>query len=117
MADINSREAVEKLVNEFYNKVQMDEVLAPLFAHLNWPHHLPVMYNFWSSILLGDQTYEGNPFQKHVSLPVVSLHFERWLKLFHQTIRENFAGPKAEEAITRAQNIATLFQHKLGLIK
>lgn len=30
---------------------------------------LPIMYNFWSSMLLGDQSYRGHPFKKHHPCP------------------------------------------------
>lgn len=113
--DIRERKDVELLVNEFYQKILGDEFLSPVFSHVDWPHHFPIMYNFWSSLLLGDKTYEGNPFQKHVHLAIDERHFERWLDHFKTTVNENFAGEKANEAIQRAQSIAGIFKHKLGL--
>jgi hemoglobin len=115
--DILNRDSVKLLVDKFYDKVQTDPLLSPVFSHVDWPHHLPTMYNFWSSILLGDQTYQGNPLQKHLALPVTAEHFNQWLSLFHQTVNENFEGEKAEEAKQRAQSIASLFQFKMGLNK
>ncbi len=113
--DIESRKDVEILVNRFYDKVKEDELLGPVFSHLNWPDHLPVMYNFWSSILLGDQSYSGNPLQKHLALQVRSEHFTRWLLLFKETINENFSGRTSQEAKIRADSIAGIFQFKMGL--
>src|SRR5688572_4242998 len=95
--DITTREDIKLLVNRFYEKVNKDSLLSPVFSHVDWPHHLPIMYDFWSSMLFGDQTYRGNPFQKHLPLPIKSQHFEQWLKLFTETVNENFAGEKAEE--------------------
>ena len=117
LTDINTRADIEQLVNNFYERVKTDPVLAPKFSHVDWVKHLPVMYNFWSSMMLGDQSYQGNPFQKHINLPIGREHFSEWLHLFIQTVDENFAGEKSEEIKTRAQNIAILFQHKLGLLK
>ncbi len=114
MKDIKDRKDIELLVNSFYSKVKNDESLAPKFQHLDWPKHLPIMYNFWSSMLLGDQSYQGNPFQKHLALSIGAHHFDRWLKLFHQTVDENFAGSKAEETKSRAQSIAGVWQYKLA---
>jgi len=114
--DILTRADIELLVNHFYDKVKQDTLLAPVFAVVDWPHHLPVMYNFWSSMLLGDQTYLGNPFQKHVHLAINSAHFNRWLELFKRSVDEHFAGFKADEVKSRAQNIAGVFQHKMGLL-
>ena len=116
MKDITSREDIILLVNSFYEKVNQDDLLKPIFSHVDWPAHLPTMYNFWSSMVLGDQSYQGNPFQKHVHLAIDSSHFNRWLELFTQTVNENFAGFKAEEVKSRAQNIAGVFQHKMGLL-
>lgn len=115
--DITSRDDIKVLVDSFYQKVNSDELLAPIFSHVDWPKHLPIMYNFWSSMLLGDQSYMGNPFQKHVHLAIDAAHFNTWFELFTQTVDEHFAGPKADEAKSRAQSIAGVWQHKLGLLK
>lgn len=114
---LESRESVELLVNEFYEKVKADELLAPVFAHVHWPEHLPVMYKFWASMLLGEQSYQGSPFEKHKNLAVQSGHFERWVYLFKKTIDEHFVGAKAEEAKERGQHIAAVFQYKMGLLQ
>ena len=113
--DILIREDVIVLVDSFYDKVRSDELLMAVFEHVNWPEHLPIMYNFWSSMLLGDQSYLGNPFQKHQHLKIDTAHFARWLELFTQTIDENFAGRTADEAKSRAVSIASIFQHRLGI--
>lgn len=115
MTEIQTRSDIILLMDRFYEKVKQDQLLAPVFAHLDWPKHLPIMYNFWSSMLLGDQSYQGNPFQKHIGLPIGPQHFEQWLRIFTTTIDENFTGAIAEEAKGRAQSIAGIFQHKLGL--
>ncbi len=117
MEDIGSREDVKLLVDSFYKKATGDELLGPVFAHVDWQHHLPIMYNFWSSILLGDQSYRGNPLLKHMPLEINSSHFDRWLHLFSETVDEHFKGTCAEEAKNRASNVANLFQHKMGLVK
>jgi len=115
--DIQSRSDVEILVNEFYKKVNADELLAPVFAHVDWPKHLPIMYNFWSSILLGDMSYSGSPLAKHMNLPITKEHFTRWLELFTATVDSLFRGFNASEAKTRALTVSNLFQHKMGLDK
>lgn len=116
MSDITTRKNIEILVGAFYNKVKDDTLLAPVFAHVDWEKHLPIMYDFWSSMLLGDMSYKGSPFQKHMGLPIAAEHFSQWLKLFIATVDENFVGPKAEEVKTRANSIANVFQYKLGLV-
>ena len=117
MKDLDTRSNIELLVRLFYDTVNADPLLAPVFAHVDWVKHLPIMYDFWTSMLLGDMSYKGNPFQKHIGLPITAEHFSQWLKIFVATVDENFTGPKAEEAKTRANSIAGIFQHKLGLLK
>lgn len=113
--DIETREHVVLLVNSFYEKVKADSLLGPVFSHVDWPNHLPIMYNFWSSMLLGDRSYLGNPLQKHLPLKISKQHFERWLELFKTTVDEHFRGDKAEETKMRAESIAGIFQFKMGL--
>ena len=115
MTDIVTRADVETLVNTFYDRVKADALLGPVFAHVDWPHHLPIMYNFLSTFLLGDQSYTGSPFAPHMKLTITADHFSRWLALFTATVDNTFAGYTANEAKHRAQTIAAMFQHKLGL--
>jgi hemoglobin len=113
---IADRMSVKILVDLFYHKVRQDDLLAPVFQHVDWEGHLPIMYNFWCSLLLGDRSYQGSPFDKHLSLKLQSNHFERWLQLFEATVDENFTGDNASEGKQRARQIATVWQAKLGLL-
>lgn len=54
--DILIREDIELLVNTFYDKIKKDDTIGYFFteiANVDWPTHLPKMYDFWESILLG----------------------------------------------------------------
>ncbi|HET7361851.1 MAG TPA: group III truncated hemoglobin, partial [Salinimicrobium sp.] len=82
-----------------------------------WPEHLDKMYRFWETILLYEKSYRGNPFMPHSELPVEKEHFDRWLKLFHETLNENFTGKIAEEAKWRSNKMAEMFQMKLEYFK
>jgi hemoglobin len=115
--DIMTRTDIEKLVDAFYQKVKTDELLSPVFSHVDFPKHMPTMYNFWSSLVFGDQSYSGNPFMRHKDLPIDRNHFDRWLTLFVETVDQMFEGKQASEIKQRAQSIAALFQHRMGLIK
>lgn len=115
--DIVDRKDIELIVNRFYNKVQADPLLAPQFIHVDWAKHLPIMYDFWASMMLGEQTYRGAPFPKHANLPIAKEHFDAWTTLFFETVDENFRGEKALEMKMRAQNIARVFEHKMNLMK
>lgn len=118
--DIETREDVELLVNSFYDKIKTNDILGPIFndvAKINWEEHLPKMYSFWASLLLGEHSYSGNPMIKHIELSKLTLmtetEFSEWLSVFYQTVDDLFAGARADEAKTRAANIARLMLHKI----
>jgi len=46
-------------------------------------------------------------------IPLSKNHFDQWLELWESTVKENFCGAKAEEAISRAKNIAGIMQYKI----
>ncbi|MDB6155758.1 MAG: globin [Chthoniobacteraceae bacterium] len=118
--DICTAKDIRKLVDSFYDEIGRDGLLAPVFndvAKVDWGTHLPIMYRFWESMLLGSATYRGAPFPKHAVLPVQKKHFVRWLALFQDTVDAHFAGPKAEEAKGRAASIADTFAQRMGLLK
>ncbi|GAB4053676.1 group III truncated hemoglobin [Spirosoma litoris] len=120
---LDSPEAVKLLVDSFYEKVQLDALLAPVFtdvAQVDWSKHLPKMYAFWESIILGNNAYDGHPFRPHLIVnqkhTLTIDHFERWLQLFSQTITENFTGETAEQVRQRATQIALVWNNKLEYI-
>ncbi len=116
LTDITHRKDIEKLVNQFYEKVQANVLLAPVFIKVDWAKHLPTIYNFWSSVIFGEQNYFDNPFEKHINLAIGKEHFTQWLKLFTETVDQNFVGSNADEIKIRANTIAEIFQHKMGLL-
>ena len=116
LPDLFTEADVIRLVDAFYARVNDDPLLRPVFnevAQVNWATHLPTMYDFWSSVLLGTSRYKGRPFAKHFPLPIHAEHFQRWLQLFNQTVDSLFAGPKAAEAKIKAQNIGAMFEHRM----
>lgn len=119
-SDIKTEEDVKLMVDSFYDKVNEDAILGPVFndfSKVNWDTHLPIMYRFWNTLLLYTQEYKGSPFDKHIPLPIGKEHFEHWVTLFHQNMDELFDGEVADNAKQRASNIAFVFQSKLEQIK
>lgn len=113
-------EDIKTLVDSFYGKVRSDELLAPIFNERirdNWPVHLEKMYRFWQTVLLGEHTYMGTPFPPHANLPVDKSHFEQWLKLFKETLDEQFSGEKAKEAKWRADKMAEMFLLRINYFR
>tara|TARA_R110002111_G_scaffold176733_2_gene242257 strand:+ start:186 stop:560 length:375 start_codon:yes stop_codon:yes gene_type:complete len=118
--EITSSEDIQLMVNEFYGKVQEDELLGPIFEKVvngNWDAHLEKMYGFWETIVFNVKKYTGSPFQKHIPLSIEAKHFERWLALFHATIDEHFEGQHAEEIKKRSTQMGLMFEYKLKHIK
>lgn len=118
--DITTSEDIELLINTFYEKVRANKKIGYIFndiAKVDWEHHLPVMYSFWSSMLLGSSTYSGNPMVKHIALSKIATlgenEFDEWLRLFSETLNDLFQGQKADEAKMRANSIAKLMQFKI----
>jgi hemoglobin len=72
------------------------------------------MYRFWQTVLLSEHTYIGSPFAPHIKMPLEAIHFERWKKLFFETVESNFYGEIANEAKWRANKMAEMFQMKIA---
>ncbi|MFN3404252.1 MAG: group III truncated hemoglobin [Cytophagaceae bacterium] len=120
LKDITTEDDIKVLVDTFYNHVNNDELLGPIFnikSQVDWSEHLPKMYKFWGTQLIGTSNYQGRPFPPHMILDLEKHHFDRWIGLFFDTVDECFMGPIADIAKQKAFNIAMIFQYKLGIIK
>lgn len=116
LQDISNIEDIKLLVNTFYEKVQNDDLIGPIFNEKimgRWPEHLEKMYRFWQTLLLEEHTYSGSPFPPHKQLPVNQTHFDRWMEIFTETVDSLFVGKLAEEAKVRAANMAYMFNYKI----
>lgn len=118
--DIQTEQDIQFMVNSFYDKVNLDPILSPIFndfAQVNWQAHLPKMYQFWGKMLLNKGVYNGHPFPPHVPLPIDASHFERWITIFVANLDQHFEGEVTDMAKIRATSIAQIFQSKLSFIK
>ena len=118
--DIQTDEDIKVLVDSFYEKVNHDNLLSPVFndiAKVNWKDHMPLMYKFWSTLLIEKKAYPGQPYPKHEVLPITQEHFNRWLLHFNTTVDDHFKGALANEAKRLASQIALAFSHKMGIAK
>lgn len=87
--DIVNNEDIKELVDAFYHQLLEDELLGYIFRdymELSLQQHLPIMYSFWESVLLGQMSYKGNPILKHIELnKQVNLneaHFNHWVGMW-----------------------------------
>ncbi len=113
--DIETRTDIDDLLNRFYLRAFDDETIGYIFtdiARLDLEHHLPVIGDFWETLLFGTGNYQKhgrNPLQIHAQLslktPLLAKHFVRWLEIFRATVDETFAGERAEIIKLRAEAI------------
>jgi len=118
--DIQTRADIELMINLFYEKVKSDPLIGYIFTDVvkvNWQKHLPTMYSFWENTIFYTGGYSGNPMDIHKKLnqrvPLKAVFFERWTKLFTDTVDELFVGEKASLAKQRATSIAVVMQIKI----
>lgn len=124
MKEINDREDIRLLVESFYRKVHEDDVIGEIFRNVlffSWDTHIPIMIDFWESILLNKGSYKGNTMRVHIDLdkkhPLLPEHFVRWKKLFFETLDEHFYGENVAEAKRKVEIMEVLMQTKISQSK
>jgi len=119
--DIESREDIARLVNNFYSKVREEKLLGPIFNTVikDWEVHLDLLTDFWETNLFFIKKYNGNPLEKHVEVDKIykhtinELHFGTWINIWHQTIDTMFEGDIAQLAKNRARNMSTFMNMEI----
>ena len=118
LSDINDRGDIVRLLEKFYEVVMVDNEIGHHFVTLDLEAHLPIITDFWEKILFGKPVYFNNPFLVHQELyersPLLPEHFERWVKIFQETVDDLFAGPVAEDAKTKAGTIGSNLSQRLN---
>lgn len=119
--DIENRDDLLLLVDEFYKKLLSDPTISYIFtdvAKINLQAHLPILVDFWDMVLFQSDTYQKNALQLHMHLhqqsPFTKEHFATWLNYFNQTVDELFEGDVAFLAKQRAKSVATIMQIKMA---
>jgi hemoglobin len=111
--DLQDREDVAVLVGEFYRRAFEDPLIGRIFtdvAKMDLDRHLPIMCDFWETVLFNASVYRRNALRVHLALnarhPLLPEHFERWLELWVRTVDDLFRGEKAALAKLQAERIA-----------
>lgn len=119
--DILRRDDIERLVRAFYARAFGDDVLGTIFvdvAKMDLGVHVPVICDFWETVLFRAGLYRRNALRPHVDLhtatPLTASHFARWLALWDSTIDDHFSGPRADMAKTQAARIAWSMRRRLA---
>ncbi len=118
---IENRDDVRMLVEDFYEKVKQDSIIGDIFNNtlfFKWDTHIPIMIDFWETVLLDGTSYRGNTMRAHIELnkmyPLKPEHFVRWKELFFETLDKHFAGEKVSEAKKRVELMEVLMQNKIA---
>lgn len=115
--DIEEIAHIHLLVKSFYDRLNQDKLLAPLFEQINWENHIPAMVAFWNNVIFNDGEYQGNPINTlrdiHKRIHLRPEHFDHWIHVFENTVDELFKGPHALLAKSKARSIAQLMQLKI----
>jgi len=119
--DLESRDDIIMVLQAFYHKVLTDPVIGHFFTQvvpLDLKAHLPVITDFWESILFQSKGYRKNVMEVHQHIHQLSVirkeHLDHWVSVFTQTIDEHFVGETASLMKQRAASIATLMDIKLN---
>ena len=119
--NIEHRSDIEYLVQQFYQKIQKDNVLGPVFNQRiqvhEWDTHIQKLTDFWETQLFSIPKFKGNPTQKHLetdaqfNYQIKENHFKRWLSIWQETIDTHYQGDLAIRAKMGAVNIAKIQQN------
>ena len=109
--------AIAELVDRFYNKVQVDPVLGPVFNPVvhDWNEHKRLLISFWSSVALRAGSYRGSPMAAHRPLPIRADHFDHWIGLWRETCGEVLDEDGAAQMVDYARRIGNSLKLGLGL--
>ncbi|WP_206612267.1 group III truncated hemoglobin [Prescottella agglutinans] len=120
-SDLSGRGDIDRMVRVFYQRALADPVLAPAFetlAVVGLEEHLPVVGDFWEQILFRTARYQGEFVMVHQALDrqhgLAGEKLTRWLHVWCETVDENFTGPDAERAKTKATAMARALERSWG---
>jgi len=102
------------VVDLFYSRVRADPLLGPVFGSAihDWPAHLALLGDFWSSVMLTSGRYKGQPVpahRKHLEHLTPAM-FDRWLALWAEATDELMAPDAASRLQAKAARIAESLQ-------
>lgn len=109
--------AIAQLVDRFYDKVQRDDVLGPVFNPVvhDWDAHKRLLTSFWCSVALRASSYRGNPLAAHRPLPIRAEHFDHWVALWRATCNECLDEADAARMTEYAERIGRSLKYVLGI--
>ncbi|MCF6232835.1 MAG: group III truncated hemoglobin [Rhodobacteraceae bacterium] len=105
-----TRDQIETVVEQFYERVRKNPVIGPVFleslteSREIWAPHEAKIAGFWANAILHERSYDGNPMMIHAGISALKPEmFDVWLDLFADTLRQTLPEPTAAawEALAR----------------
>ncbi len=124
--DTIDRNSVHTMVRQFYVTLLEDDLVSHYFIKalgddLNnekWKDHLNTLDNFWLMMMTGKGGYGGHPFPPHAFIgELYPETFERWLKLFKETLHQFFIPEIAERFYIKSTILAKQFMRNLDIME
>lgn len=122
---IENRDDLTFLVNQFYDKIRADQEIGSYFNEIitDWDAHLEKLTDFWETNLFAVRKYKGNPHavhnevDAHFNESITANEFGIWLNHWAQTLDEHFEGENVEILKRRARKMSTflyvsMFKHR-----
>lgn len=122
---IENRDDLTFLVNQFYDKIRADQEIGSYFNEIitDWDAHLEKLTDFWETNLFAVRKYKGNPHavhnevDAHFNESITGNEFGIWLNHWAQTLDEHFEGENVEILKRRARKMSTflyvsMFKHR-----
>lgn len=107
---------IHSVVNRFYVLVRADELLGPIFDEwvTDWPVHLQIMEDFWSSAVHRTGRYSGRPIEVHRKIPNLRQEqFDRWFALWSQAVEESVRPELRSTMTTLARRMSDAMSLRL----
>lgn len=115
-----SHQDIEKVVHDFYGRIQEDAALQVPFRSVHdWPEHVSRLTHFWWT-RFGGQPYQFNhydPITKHFFAGFTEDLLLRWLEIFHQTLRTHLREDQIELWIAISKQMGRGLNERNELLK
>lgn len=108
-----SRDAIERVVQRFYQKLMQDPQLSPFFSHIeDFSEHEQRISDFWYMSMGGklEQPPKIDMIGKHFPLGIKAEDLQHWLALFSETLGEELPQQQALMWMDKAMTIAARMQ-------
>jgi hemoglobin len=122
MKDIENKDDLYYLVDNFYKRLLSDASISYLFTDvvkIKLEEHLPILVTFWSQAIFDTGGYFNNLTKIHLDINrkenLTPELFTIWLNHFKNSVDDNFVGTNAEKIKTQALSLATIMQIKINI--